>query len=397
MTGSRAGVYGGHCCINSESGSMHTPYGGGSQAATQQLVGRKVNATVPALDYTQTPLIVEPTEVPQMAEMPKWKRFEHLIHQIHEQYGISNAKVTLDDHIQGHDSHTLRQVDISIRTEVGPYKILIAIECKDHATPLDVGDVGAFATLRTDVRAHKGVLVATGGFTPAAIELGRSLGIDTRTYLDTESQDWGTEVAIPVVLHGTKLLGYRFTFSSVRSDPFLPFAIPTNIPVHLIELKNPAGDDIGPLLLLLGQRLNHDPALRVPGEHNITLIEHAVIHTNDLLGHARIEAHVLIEKRLYTGPLGIHLAGFRDEQNDSIHTKKLRTEFIEPRLIERGLCPGWRELEEYRNHEILSSEEQGAQILLVDGIPLKSMITLHYGDALPETREELEEFTMQRV
>lgn len=331
----------------------------------------------------------------EMAEVPKWKRFERLIHQIHEQYAIPNARVTLDDHIQGHDSHTLRQVDISIRTEVGPYKILIAVECKDHATPLDVGDVGAFSTLRTDVRAHKGVLVATSGFTQAAIELGRSLGIDTRTYLDTEGQDWGTEVAVPVVLHATKLLGYRFTFSNVRSEPLLPFAIPTNIPVHLIELKSSAGDDIGPLLLLLGQRWNHDEQLHVPGEHKITLTEHAVIRTKELAGHAQIDAHVLVEKRLYTGPLGIHLAGFRDEQNDSIHTKELRTDFVEPGLIESGLCPGWRELEEYRNHEVLFGGEQGASILLVDGVPLKSMMVLRYGDALPETREELEEFTAQ--
>ena len=286
-------------------------------------------------------------------------------------------------------------MDISIRAEVGPYKILIAVECKNHATPLDVGDVGAFARLRTDVRAHKGVLVATGGFTQAAIELGRSLGIDTRTYLNTESQDWGTDVAIPMVLHATKLLGYRFTFSNVRSNPFLPFVILTNVPVHLLELKNPQGDDIGPLLLLLGRKCNHDEELHVPGEHTFTLTDHAVIQHRELSGHAQINAHVLVEKRLYTGPIGVHFAGFRDEQSDSIFTKDFRTEFVEPRLIERGLSPGWRELGEYRNQEVVSVSQPGAKVVLIDGVPLKSMMAMHYGDALPETREELEELTTQ--
>jgi hypothetical protein len=88
-------------------------------------------------------------EVP-MADIPKWKRFERLIHQIHDQYAISGATITLDDHIYGQDSKILRQVDISIRAQVGPYAILIAVECKDHAQPLDVADVGSFATLRSD-------------------------------------------------------------------------------------------------------------------------------------------------------------------------------------------------------------------------------------------------------
>jgi hypothetical protein len=324
-----------------------------------------------------------------MAEIPKWKRFERLIHQIHEQYSILGAKITLDDHIEGHDSKTLRQIDISIRAQVGPYSILIALECKDHAEPLDVGEVGAFLTLRNDVKANKGVMVATGGFTAAAIRLARTFGIDTRTYIDTESQDWGTEVAVPVVLDGTKLLGYSFTFSSILSDPSLRFAMRTDVPPHLMETRTPDGAEIGPLILLLGRRWNHDDSLHVPGEHTITLIDHAILDAGTESGHARIEAHLIVERRFYMGPLGIHLAGFRDEQTGSIETKQLRTDEIEPWRIERGLVAGWRELQEYRNHELVTPEEPGAKSLTVDGVPLEAMMILGYGDALPETRDEL--------
>ena len=299
---------------------------------------------------------------------PKWKRFERLIHQVHEQYGIAGAKVTLDDKIKGLDSKTTRQIDISIRTSVGPYAILIAIECKDHAQPLDVVDVGAFATLRQDVRAHKGVLVTTGGFTQAAIELARSLGIETRTYLDTESVDWGNEVTVPVVLDGTKLVAYQFTFSSVRSDAFLPFAMRTDVPVHLVGVKDPPESAVRPLILLLGRRWNNDESLHLPGRHTVLLSEHALVDARDSFGHARIEVQLIVERRFYAGPLGIHLTGFRDEQSESIHTQDLRTDGIEPGRIEQGLVPGWRELTEYRNQAItFAAGEPDAKQVMLDG------------------------------
>ena len=87
--------------------------------------------------------------------------------------------------------------------------------------------------------------------------------------------------------------------------------------------------------------------------------------------------------------MGIHLAGFRDEQAASIQTKELRTDDIVPSRIERGLVPGWRELEEYRNCEILTREEPGAKGLMIDGVPLKAMMVLEYSDYLPETVDQL--------
>ena len=135
----------------------------------------------------------------QMAE-PKWKRFEKLIHQIHTQFAPKDAVVTLDDKIVGYESKVERQLDVTIRAIVAQYKVLIVVECKDEARPLDVGTMGEFASLLRDVKANKGVMISTSGYTPAALEMARAQGIDTRTYLDTESIDWKSEVTIPVLL-----------------------------------------------------------------------------------------------------------------------------------------------------------------------------------------------------
>src|SRR5579863_9395591 len=119
-----------------------------------------------------------------MAE-PKWKRFEKQIHQIHSQLAPQGAVVTLDDKIVGFESGVERQLDVTIRISVAGYKILVVIECKDESRPVDVGGIGEFTSLLQDVKANKGVMISSSGYTPAAVEMARARGIDTRTYVDT--------------------------------------------------------------------------------------------------------------------------------------------------------------------------------------------------------------------
>jgi len=88
-----------------------------------------------------------------MAE-PKWKRFEKQIHQIHTQLAPQGAIVTLDDKIVGSESKVERQLDVTIRVTVAQYKILVVIECKDEARPIDVGTMGEFASLLRNVKAN---------------------------------------------------------------------------------------------------------------------------------------------------------------------------------------------------------------------------------------------------
>ena len=101
-----------------------------------------------------------------MADAP-WAEFEKLAYDIQRELAGS-ADVTLRDTIQGVDSNIPRQIDISIRQQVGQYSVLIIVDCKDHRAPLDVNIVGEFVTVVRDVRANKGALIASRGFTPAS-------------------------------------------------------------------------------------------------------------------------------------------------------------------------------------------------------------------------------------
>jgi hypothetical protein len=299
---------------------------------------------------------------------PKWKRFEKLIHQIHSQLAPPDAIVKLDDRIVGYDSKAERQLDITIRANIGQYKILIVVECKDEARPIDVGAMGEFGSLLRDVRANKGVMISSSGFTPAAIEMARSHGVDTRTYVDTASVDWKSEVTIPVLLTRAKLDGWRVRFSSV---PGFLWGVPSSVAFPFIETFAEDGTRLGPIITLLGKAWKRNNRLHEPGEHTIMLAEHVLLDVGGTMRHTKIEADIRVERRYYLGPLPVKMAGFRDEQDGSLSTRELTTDFIEPARIERGEVRGWVEL------------------LTDKDISITIMLGLKYADALPESAEDL--------
>jgi hypothetical protein len=296
----------------------------------------------------------------------KWKRFEKLIHQIHTQFG--KETVTLDDRVIGCESKVERQLDITIRATVNQYKVFVVIECKDEARPVDVGTMGEFASLLRDVKANKGVMISTSGYTPAAIQMARAQGIDTRTYLDTENVDWKSDVTIPVLLTRTKLDSYGIRFSAI---PGFPWAIPTTIPSPYIETFTEDGMPLGPIITLVGKRWNHDESLHQPGEHSFVLAEHVLINVGAVRYHTKLEAKINVKRCRYLGPLPIKIVGFRDEQEDSITAQEFKTDFVDFARIERGEIPGWVEL---------STDKE---------IAIKVFFEMGYVDSLPESVEDM--------
>jgi hypothetical protein len=304
----------------------------------------------------------------QMAE-PKWKRFGKLIHGIHTQLAPQGAVVTLDDKIIGCESKVERQLDVTIRVSTAQYKILIVVECKDEARPIDVGTMGEFASLLRDVKANKGVMISGSGYTPAALGMARAQGIDTRTYLDTESVDWKSEVTIPVLLTRAKLDAWSVRFSSV---PGCQWGAPTNIPFPFIETFAEDGTPLGPIITLLGKIWNHDESLHEPGEHTVLLAEHVLLNVGDTRRHTKLKAVIKVERCYYLGPLPVKMAGFRDEPDGSLSTQEMTTDFIEPARIERGEMPGWVRLPTDKE------------------IAINVMLSMNYIDALPESAEDME-------
>jgi hypothetical protein len=109
------------------------------------------------------------------------------------------AVVTHDDKIQGLSSGIDRQIDVSIRTSVAGHEILIIVQAKDLSRPADVNVVGEFQAVIDDVRAAKGVLICSGGFSSSALEYGRRLNIDLCTAHDARHRKWAVDLRIPLL------------------------------------------------------------------------------------------------------------------------------------------------------------------------------------------------------
>lgn len=110
----------------------------------------------------------------------KGKLFEDLVRQVEEVLAPAGATITAPDYIPDVDTGRLREVDISIRAQIGSVPILILVECRDRGRKQDVTWVEDAASKRQSVRADKVVLVSRSGFSPEAVQKARARGVELR-------------------------------------------------------------------------------------------------------------------------------------------------------------------------------------------------------------------------
>src|SRR6266536_4638350 len=125
-------------------------------------------------------------------------KYEELAHKIVSDL-MPYATVELDDHISGRDSEADRQIDVSARWLDGDQEYLMVVQVRDRKRRADVNTIGEFKSVIQDVKAHKGVLVCSGGFSKQAITYARNTGISLFSLHDATSTNWATELTIPIV------------------------------------------------------------------------------------------------------------------------------------------------------------------------------------------------------
>lgn len=273
---------------------------------------------------------------------PKWRKFEKLAYEIQKELA-GDADVRFDDSIPGVDSKVDRQIDITIRRHVGPYPILIVIDCKDFTTPLDVKDVETFVGLVKDVRANRGALIVSSGFSEAALNMARNHGIDAFRLVDTESVDWKSYAAIPCLLDRTFLHSFAFQFASAG---MLHFEIPyAQEELMALEFSLPDGTPMGTLKKMIKRKWDKAEMPREPGDHRVLLAEHLVTKFRGIESHQKITAIAHVEKRFYYGPLPVKLRGLQNMQTGNMITREFTT-VIEPRQFESGENSDWKQIDD---------------------------------------------------
>jgi len=130
--------------------------------------------------------------------MADWLDYEKLAAKIYRELQ-PGAQIQHNDKLMGYESGTLRQIDVSIKTNVAGHNILVIVQAKNHKSPLDVNTIGEFLSVIKDVRAQKGIMICNAGFTRSAIRFARAASIDLCTLHDTQSPSWGINLTIPLL------------------------------------------------------------------------------------------------------------------------------------------------------------------------------------------------------
>lgn len=133
--------------------------------------------------------------------MKAWRKFELLISQIEGALAQKGAIVRSPDRIQDKFTGQLREVDASIRLNVGTTPILITIECRDRVAIQDDIWIEQLASKKEKIGASATIAVSSSGFTKPASISASLYGIQIRTLTDvtgTNAASWLDDLCVSV-------------------------------------------------------------------------------------------------------------------------------------------------------------------------------------------------------
>ncbi|MGH6926568.1 MAG: restriction endonuclease [Propylenella sp.] len=116
-----------------------------------------------------------------------WRQFEELVARIEQDAGPLGLRVTSPDRIRCRTTGRLREVDASIRSQVGTTQMLVTIECRKRGRKQDVTWIEQLATKKLAIGADRTIAVSPVGFSDEAHAVARLHGIDLRRLSDVSA------------------------------------------------------------------------------------------------------------------------------------------------------------------------------------------------------------------
>jgi hypothetical protein len=135
---------------------------------------------------------------------PDWRQFEQLVARIEADAGLLGLTVTSPDRIRCRITGRLREVDASVRTQIGTSSILITIECRKRPTKQDVTWIEQLATKRHAIGAARTIAVSSSGFSTEAQTVASSHGIDLRRLSEVSADEINRLIGLNFVLFSHK-------------------------------------------------------------------------------------------------------------------------------------------------------------------------------------------------
>lgn len=106
-----------------------------------------------------------------------WQEYQDAVAEFYEQvdgFGNVRRNVMVPDKVTGQ----LRQIDVLIEINAKGHSLLLVVDAKFHALPLDVRDVESVLALADAIGANKAIIVAANGWTVPAKKKADHVGCD---------------------------------------------------------------------------------------------------------------------------------------------------------------------------------------------------------------------------
>lgn len=245
------------------------------------------------------------------------------------------AEVIHNARLPGRQSQATRQIDVLVRQRIGQYEMMIVLDCKDHARPIDVKGVEEFLGLMTDVGAHRGALVCPKGFTQAARTRASALGMmDLYSPIDTDPHKWQARVTAPAICD---FRSARIAFGLSTSDP-LPFTMQPDYFTSTVAFAED-GTALGSPFDAAIKKWNTGGFPIEAGRHDRLPIFDTPVKTDNghgMKANVELTASLLVDRSLYYGHIPItRMSGFKDELSGMVITNAFQIGLIDPNEVEQ--------------------------------------------------------------
>ena len=253
----------------------------------------------------------------------KWKEFERIVADIQRSLS-STAVVTQNERIRGKNSGVLREVDVCVRQRIAQFDILVAISCKDHAVPIDVPEVEAFATSLEDIGAHKGAMVSAKGFSEGARTLATRKGIDLYRLVDTDHLEWASYLTIPTLVRNLNLK-WRVVFEAGSEG------MAATHRDHETDLYSEDRTPLGSVRALVMQSWKTGGIPETPGEYTLPDIapRDVFVRSADRYWPVRVRVEALVSYQWFLGNLPLSaVRGLTDESTGALKIQRMQTEWL---------------------------------------------------------------------
>lgn len=121
----------------------------------------------------------------------KGRDLELLVALLEEHLGPLGIEVRSPDYIPDKDTSQPREVDISLRSQIGSSNILVIVECRNRKGDEDVTWIEQLSKKRESVGADKAVAVSSSGFTEPAILKATRENIELRILNEIDPKEIG--------------------------------------------------------------------------------------------------------------------------------------------------------------------------------------------------------------